>query len=110
MISEVLFSFQFPPVKSGNIIGFPHYVDIQQYRLGQYPPLEAQLIDLADEIAYNTADLDDGYDSGLLTVEQMVEQVELFRLTYIQVEQQYSDALEKVKVSETVRQLINILA
>lgn len=86
------------------------YVDIQQYRLGQYPPLEAQLIDLADEIAYNTADLDDGYDSGLLTVEQMVEQVELFRLTYIQVEQQYSDALEKVKVSETVRQLINILA
>ena len=85
------------------------YVDIQEYRLEEYPPLEAQLIDLADEIAYNTADLDDGYDSGLLSLEQMVEQVELFRTTYRQVESQYSGALEKLKVSETVRQLINIL-
>lgn len=84
------------------------YVDIQEYRLEEFPPLEAQLIDLADEIAYNTADLDDGYDSGLLTVEQM-KQVELFRTTYQQVEEKCSDTLEKVKVSETVRELINIL-
>ena len=85
------------------------YVDIQEYRLEEYPLLEAQLIDLADEIAYNTADLDDGYDSGLLTLEQLVEQVELFRTTYRQIEKRCSDTLEKLKVSETVRQLINIL-
>jgi len=85
------------------------YVDIQEYRLEEYPPLEAQLIDLADEIAYNTADLDDGYDSGFLTLEQMVEQVELFRTTYRKIEEKCSDTLEKLKVSETVRQLINIL-
>jgi len=85
------------------------YVDIQEYRLEEFPPLEAQLIDLADEIAYNTADLDDGYDSGFLTLEQMVEQVEMFRTTYRQVEERYTDTLEKLKVSETVRQLINIL-
>ena len=85
------------------------YVDIQEYRLEEYPPLEAQLIDLADEIAYNTADLDDGYDSGFLTLEQMVEQVELFRTTYRKIEEKCSDTREKLKVSETVRQLINIL-
>ncbi len=85
------------------------YVDIQEYRLEENPPLEAQLIDLADEIAYNTADLDDGYDSGFLTLEQMVEQVELFRTTYRKIEEKCSDTLEKLKVSETVRQLINIL-
>ena len=85
------------------------YVDIQEYRLEEYPPLEAQLIDLADEIAYNTADLDDGYDSGFLTLEQMVEQVELFRTTYRKIEEKCSDTFEKLKVSETVRQLINIL-
>jgi dGTPase len=84
------------------------YVDIQEYRLDEYPPLEAQLIDMADEIAYNTADLDDGYDSGLLTLEQM-QQVELFRTTYRKIEAQCSDTLEKIKVSETVRELINIL-
>ena len=39
----------------------------------QFPPLEAQLIDLADEIAYLTADLDDGLDSGILTLEQVRE-------------------------------------
>ncbi|MEE8348276.1 MAG: deoxyguanosinetriphosphate triphosphohydrolase [Acidobacteriota bacterium] len=85
------------------------YVDIQEYRLDDYPPLEAQLIDLADEIAYNTADLDDGYDSGFLTLGQMVEQVELFRTTYGRIEKRHSGTLEKLKVSETVRELINIL-
>src|ERR1700704_148856 len=34
--------------------------DLAEYLLDQRPPLEAQLIDLADEVAYNTADLDDG--------------------------------------------------
>src|SRR5581483_7279145 len=37
------------------------FSELSDYLLDQRPPLEAQLIDLADEIAYNTADLDDGY-------------------------------------------------
>src|SRR4029077_17437176 len=40
--------------------------ELAEYLLDQRPPLEAQLIDLTDEIAYNTADLDDGYESHLL--------------------------------------------
>ena len=89
--------------------GQEYHVDISEYRLGERPPLEAQVIDLADEIAYNTADLDDGYDSGLLTVEQMVEQMELFQSLYRQVEAKYPEAAEKLRVSETVRRVIDVL-
>lgn len=83
--------------------------DIREYRLGERPPLEAQVIDLADEIAYNTADLDDGYDSGLLTVELMVEQMEFFQSLHRQVEAEYPGASEKLRVSETVRRVIDVL-
>src|SRR5438874_1378903 len=38
------------------------FPELTEYLLDQRPPLEAQLIDLADEIAYSTADLDDGYE------------------------------------------------
>lgn len=44
---------------------------------GESPSLEAQLVNVADEIAYNAHDIDDGVRSGLLTLEQL-EQVELF--------------------------------
>jgi dGTPase len=42
------------------------YPGLREYRLEEQPPLEAQLIDVADEIAYNCADLDDGYEAKLL--------------------------------------------
>ncbi len=45
------------------------YPQLSEYLLDQRPPLEAQLIDLTDEIAYNTADLDDGYEADILSVE-----------------------------------------
>ena len=48
--------------------------ELAEYLLDQRPPLEAQLIDLTDEIAYSTADLDDGYEARLLTVEQIARQ------------------------------------
>src|SRR5580700_4010150 len=47
--------------------------ELSEYLLDQRPPLEAQLIDLTDEIAYNTADLDDGYEAHLLTVDQIAD-------------------------------------
>src|SRR6059058_5810655 len=46
------------------------YPQLGEYLLDQRPPLEAQLIDLADEIAYIIADLDDGYEARLLSLEQ----------------------------------------
>jgi dGTPase len=85
------------------------YVDISDYRLGERPPLEAQLIDLADEIAYNSADLDDGYASGLITVEQLMSEVKLFSSLYKEVQAKYPDASEKLWFGEAVRRLIDLL-
>src|SRR5580693_2405105 len=53
--------------------------ELAEYFLDEFPPLEAQLIDLADEIAYLTADLDDGLDSGILALGQVREAVPFFR-------------------------------
>src|SRR6478672_7307998 len=52
--------------------------DLDEYLSGLRPPLEAQLIDLADEVAYNTADLDDAYSAGLIVVEDACSAVALF--------------------------------
>ena len=90
-------------------VGHDYYVDVSAYRIGQRPPLEAQLIDIADEIAYNAADLDDGYDSGLLDVEQMTGDLELFRSLWDSVEQRFGSAEEKLKVSEVIRRVIDTL-
>ena len=66
--------------------------ELAEYFLDKRPPLEAQLIDLADEIAYLTADLDDGLDSGLLTIEQVREGVKLFREWHDAVLREYPGA------------------
>jgi len=90
--------------------GYRTYVDISEYRPGEKPPLEAQLIDLVDEIAYNSADLDDGYESGLLSLEDILVHVRLFEGIYTGIHDGHPEAPEKLKVSETVRALINTLA
>jgi len=59
--------------------------ELEEYLLDQRPPLEAQLIDLTDEIAYNTADLDDGCEAHLLTVEQIAGSVGIFEECYREV-------------------------
>ena len=55
---------------------------MSQYFLDQRPPLEAQLIDLADKIAYLTADFDDGFESGILTLGPARAGVRLFERFY----------------------------
>ena len=52
--------------------------EFQEYRPDLQPPLEAQLIDLVDEIAYNHHDVDDGLDSGLIDIEELASEVALF--------------------------------
>lgn len=86
------------------------YVDVSDYLLGLRPPLEAQLIDVADEIAYNSADLDDGYDSGLLTLPEMLEGVSICREYWAEVSDLFPAAEEKLKVREVIRRIINHLA
>jgi dGTPase len=69
--------------------------ELAEYFLGQFPPLEAQLIDLADEIAYLTADLDDGVESGLLEIGHVREHVGILGRSYSGVEHAHPGAEEK---------------
>src|SRR6266849_5278995 len=54
-----------------------HFPELAEYLLDQRPPLESQLIDFVDEIAYNSADLDDGFESKLLDIEMICAGVPL---------------------------------
>jgi dGTPase len=72
------------------------------------PSLEAQLTNLADEIAYNNHDIDDGLRSGLLTMEQMME-VELFARNRHAVEAQYPGLPGRRAVYETIRLMITAM-
>ena len=74
----------------------------------QQPSLEAQLTNLADEIAYNNHDVDDGLRSGLITLEQL-EQVTLFASNLNTVRQQYPAITGRRLIHETVRRMINAL-
>jgi dGTPase len=82
---------------------------LDDYLPGLRPPLEAQLIDLCDEIAYNTADLDDGYLAGLVPIEEACRSVDKFRELHAAITQQFPGAPERVQIHEIVRGLINWL-
>jgi dGTPase len=83
--------------------------ELAEYALDQRPPLEAQLIDLADEIAYNTADLDDGYEAHLLTFEDVRSGVEIFRKFCPEVERLYPNVIEKLRFNEALKRMLNRL-
>jgi dGTPase len=85
------------------------YPELSEYLLDQRPPLEAQLIDLADEIAYSTADLDDGYEARLLSLEQIRAGVPVFERFYREVEQIYPEAIEKLKFNEALKRILDRL-
>jgi dGTPase len=73
------------------------------------PPLEAQLIDLADEIAYNTADLDDGFSAGLFTGEQVAACVPRYAAIHEAMETQFPAATARERFHEALRQLVDLL-
>jgi dGTPase len=83
------------------------FPQLAEYLLDQRPPLEAQLIDLTDEIAYSTADLDDGVEAEILTHEQVRRAVPVFARLYEEVEQLYPHAAEKLKFNETLKRVLD---
>jgi dGTPase len=80
----------------------------QRFMQGTQPSLEAQLANLADEIAYNNHDIDDGIRSGLLTIEQMSE-VSLWRDQKDIVDKTFPGLDGRRLVYEIVRHIIHIL-
>ncbi len=85
------------------------YPELGEYRLDEQPTLEAQLIDLADEIAYNCADLDDGYEAKLLEPGQVRRGVPLFDRFYRPVASKYPMALDKLKFNEALKATLDAL-
>jgi len=74
---------------------------------GVVPTIEAQLINYADEIAYNNHDIDDGLKSGYITLDQL-EQVELWKEVYQQVKAKYHAAESARLKHQTISTLIGI--
>jgi dGTPase len=77
----------------------------QRFIQRREPSLEAQLTNLADEIAYNSHDVDDGLRSGLIDVDALCE-VTLFREQYEIVRSKYPQLVPRRTIHEVVRRLI----
>ncbi len=81
------------------------YVDIQDLRLDNFCSLEGQIAALADDIAYNNHDIDDGFRAGYISVKEL-EQVGMAGHTLALVRARYGDLAEGPLVYETVRRMI----
>lgn len=78
---------------------------INEFLPGSVPTLEAQLINFADEIAYNNHDIDDGLKSGYITLRQL-EQVELWSEIYERISSRFPDCDQERKKHQTISALI----
>ena len=97
-------------VKHSRDYDAPHHPELSEYLLDRRPPLEAQLIDFADEVAYNTADLDDGYEAKLLEIETICAEVPVFAQFYEEVARTHPESLEKLKFNEAAKRVLDRLA
>ena len=86
------------------------FPELAEYLLDLRPPLEAQLIDCVDEIAYNTADLDDAMEAELLDVSLLAQEVPLFAEAYSEVEKEFPSAPRKSLFNEAIKRLVDFLA
>ncbi len=81
---------------------------LPRYQPELRPSLEAQIIDLADEIAYNNHDIDDGLKAGYLQPDELM-QVELWQQTYERVKNKYPGLTGERLIYQTISHLIGFL-
>jgi dGTPase len=86
------------------------FPQLAEYDLHLYPPLEAQIIDWVDEIAYNTADLDDAREAHLLSLDVLLREVPLFAEHYAAVSSAYPEAPDKLRFNEAIKRVLDLLA
>ncbi len=80
---------------------------VEEFEPNRHPTLEAQVISIADEIAYNSHDLDDGLKAGILSEESLIE-VELWEKNYIRIGRDYPTLEQERKIYQAVRLLIDL--
>ena len=80
----------------------------QRFLNGEQPSLEAQLVNIADTIAYNNHDVDDGLRSGLIT-EELLCVTALFETHHKYVKKTWSGLDKRRQIHETIRRMINEL-
>lgn len=83
-------------------------VEAQEYFPEVPPPLEAQIIDLADEIAYNNHDIDDGLKAGYISLDEL-QGVPLWKATFAEIIQKYPALDQTRHIYQTISSLIGKL-
>jgi len=86
------------------------FPELAEYQLELRPPLEAQLIDTVDEIAYNIADLDDGFEARLLDMDLLRGELPTFAESYADVERRHPLARTRPKFNEAIKRILDQLA
>jgi dGTPase len=86
------------------------FPELAEYDLDLRPPLEAQLMNSVDEVAYNAADLDDGFEARLLDLEMLRGELPPFAEIYDEVDGQYPLGATKLKINETIKRILDRLA
>lgn len=103
---------------NGPLVGFPgakplplairSYAEKDDLELDGYPSAEAQVAALADDIAYNNHDIDDGLRAGLFTIEDLAE-VPLVGPVFAEVKRDFPDIDPSLHIHEAVRRLIGLM-
>ena len=86
------------------------FPQLDEYLLDLRPPLEAQLIDWVDEIAYNTADIDDALEAELLDLAVLRKEVSFFGDIYAEVDGAHRGARTKLLFNEALKRVLDALA
>ena len=97
-------------VKHSRDYSAAEHPELRPYFLDKRPPLEAQLIDLADEIAYLCADMEDGMEAGMLDMDDIRVHVEIFNRAFLAARREYSSAPEGLLFNESLKKMLNALA
>jgi dGTPase len=97
-------------IKHSHNYSAAEFPELAEYLLDERPPLESQLIDLVDEIAYNTADLDDAFEAHLLDFDLVRAEVPVFDSAFAELDRLHPQAPYKLKFNEALKQILDHLA